>query len=165
MATQKSSSKIEVGWKAPDFALFDNQMKRRTLKEFSHGYLILAFFPGAFTSTCTREACTFRDSLAKLGTLKAKVVGISVNDPWSSRAFAEKNMLNFPLLCDYNREVIKLYGLELQNFAGLPGYTVAKRSVLILDKTGTVRFVWISEDPGIEPNYADIEKFLQETVQ
>jgi peroxiredoxin len=165
MATQKSSSKIEVGWKAPDFALFDNQMKRRTLKEFSNGYLILAFFPGAFTSTCTREACTFRDSLAKLGTLKAKVLGISVNDPWSSRAFAEKNMLNFPLLCDYNREVVKLYGLEQQNFAGLPGYTGAKRSVLILDKTGTVRFVWISEDPGIEPNYVDIEKFLQETVQ
>ncbi len=74
-------------------------------------------------------------------------------------------MLNFPLLCDYNREVMKLYGLELQNFAGLPSYTVAKRSVLILDKTGTVRFVWISEDPSIEPNYADIEKFLQETVQ
>jgi glutaredoxin-dependent peroxiredoxin len=165
MATQKSLGKIEVGWKAPDFTLFDNQMKRRNLKEFLNGNLILAFFPGAFTSVCTREVCTFRDSLARLGTFKASVVGISVNDPWSSRAFAEKNMLNFPLLCDYNREVVKLYGLELQNFAGLPSYTVAKRSVLILDKTGTVRFVWISEDPSIEPNYADIERFLQETVQ
>lgn len=165
MATQKSSSKIEVGWKAPDFTLFDNQMKRRNLKEFLDDNLILAFFPGAFTSVCTREVCTFRDSLAKLGSLKAKVVGISVNDPWSSRAFAEKNMLNFPLLCDYNREVVKLYGLELQNFAGLPGYTVAKRSVLILDKGSTVRFVWISEDPSIEPNYADIERFLQEMIQ
>jgi glutaredoxin-dependent peroxiredoxin len=164
MATEKSSSKIEVGWKAPDFTLFDNQMKCRNLKEFLNDNLILAFFPGAFTSVCTREVCTFRDSLAKLGSLHSRVVGISVNDPWSSRAFAEKNMLNFPLLCDYNREVVKLYGLELQNFAGLPGYTVAKRSILILDKGSTVRFVWISEDPSIEPNYADIEKFLQEVI-
>ena len=114
-------TKIEIGQKAPDFKLFDNQMKARTLKEFLGDKLILAFFPGAFTSVCTKEMCTFRDSLAKLDGMKAKVVGISVNDPWSSREFAEKNMLTFPLLCDYKREVIRLYDVELPNFAGLDG--------------------------------------------
>jgi peroxiredoxin len=154
-------TKMAVGQKAPEFKLVDNQMKWRTMKDFLGDALVLAFFPGAFTSVCTRELCTFRDSLAKLEALKAKVVAISVNDPWSSRAFAEKNMLTFPLLCDYKREVIRLYGIELPNFAGLEGYTVAKRSVFIIDKQGTVRYVWVSDDPSVEPNYAEIEKSLK----
>ena len=153
-------TKIEIGQKAPDFRLFDNQMKARTLKEFLGDKLILAFFPGAFTSVCTKEMCTFRDSLAKLDGMKAKVVGISVNDPWSSREFAEKNMLTFPLLCDYKREVIRLYDVELPNFAGLDGYTAAKRSVFILDKQGIVRYTWISDNPAVEPNYNEIQTFL-----
>jgi peroxiredoxin len=154
------ASKIEIGQKAPDFKLFDNQLKLRSLKEFLGDTLVLAFFPGAFTSVCAREMCTFRDSLAKLEALKAKIVGISVNDPWSNRAFAEKNMLTFPLLCDYKREVIKLYGIQLQNFAGLEGYSAAKRSVFVLDRQGMVRYVWISENPAVEPNYDEIQQFL-----
>ena len=154
-------TKIEIGQKAPDFKLFDNQQKARTLNEFLGDKLILAFFPGAFTSVCTKEMCTFRDSLAKLDGMKAKVVGISVNDPWSSREFAEKNMLTFPLLCDYKREVIRLYDVELPNFAGLDGYTAAKRSVFILDKQGIVRYTWISDNPGVEPNYNEIQLFLE----
>ena len=157
-------NRIEVGQKAPDFTLVDNQMKPRTLREFFGEKLILAFFPGAFTSTCTKEMCTFRDSIATLGTLKARVVGISVNDPWSSRAFAEKNMLTFPLLCDYKREVVKLYGIELPNFGGLQGYNVAKRSIFIIDKEGTVRYSWVSNDPTVEPNYTEIDRFLQGLV-
>jgi len=69
-------------------------------------------------------------------------------------------MLNFPLLSDYNREVIKLYSIVLENFAGLNGYNVAKRSVFVLDKDGVVRYRWVSEDPGVEPNYKDIEEVL-----
>jgi len=152
---------IKIGQRAPDFTVVDNQLKMRTLKDFLGDTLILAFFPGAFTSVCTREMCAFRDSIAKMGALKARVVGISVNDPWSSKAFAEKNMLTFPLLCDYKREVVKLYGIELPNFAGLEGYTAAKRSVFILDKEGIVRYAWVSDDPTIEPNYTEIEGFLE----
>jgi peroxiredoxin len=155
-------SKIKIGQRAPDFTLVDNEMKTRSLRDFLGQTVVLAFFPGAFTSVCTKEMCMFRDSLARFSTLKAKIMGISVNDPFSNRAFAEKNMLEFPLLCDYNREVISLYGIELRDFAGLKGYTVAKRSVFVIDGQGTVRYVWISDNPGIEPNYAEIEKFLEE---
>jgi len=154
-------SKINVGQKAPDFTLTGTDLKPKRLYDFLTQTVVLAFFPGAFTSVCTREMCTFRDSLARLNNLKAQVVGVSVNDPWANKAFAEKNLLTFPLLCDYNREVIKLYGIELKDFAGLKGYTAAKRSVFIIDKTGTVRYVWISDNPSIEPNYEEIEKFLQ----
>jgi len=154
--------KISVGRKAPDFTLPDTESKPRRLKDFLEKKVVLAFYPGAFTSVCTKEMCTFRDSIVKLSDLKAQVVGISVNDPFSNKAFAERNLLSFPLLSDYNREVIGLYGVAAKDFAGLKGYTAAKRSVFIVDRTGTVRYVWISEDPRVEPNYREIERVLEE---
>jgi len=154
-------TKIKVGQKAPDFVLPDTERKGRRLKDFLDSTVALAFFPGAFTSVCKKEMCTFRDSIARLSDLKAKVVGVSVNDPFANKGFAEANMLEFPLLSDYSREVIKIYGIELHDFAGLKGYTVAKRSVFIIDKEGTVRYVWVSDDPGVEPNYKEIEKILE----
>ena len=151
---------VVVGQKAPDFTLPDTDRKLRKLSEFLGKKLVLAFFPGAFTSTCTKEMCTFRDSIARLSELKAQVVGVSVNDPFSNKGFAERNLLTFPLLSDYNREVVRLYGIELKNFAGLQGYSVAQRSVFILDKDGIVRYRWVSDDPGKEPNYNEIESAL-----
>lgn len=155
-------NQIEVGDMAPDLVLPDIELKRRSLKEFLGKKVVLAFFVGAFTSTCTKEVCAFRDSMARLIDLNAQVVGISVNDPFSNRAFAEKNRLPFPILSDYKRDVIKQWGLELFDFAGLIGYIVAKRSIFILDETGIVRYVWVSKDPSIEPNYDEIQKALEQ---
>jgi glutaredoxin-dependent peroxiredoxin len=154
-------TKIKVGDKAPGFTLTDTEMKPRSLKEFSEQKIVLAFFIGAFTSTCTKEVCEFRDSMARLVDLNAQVIGISVNDPFSNKAFKEKNRLPFPILSDYNREAIRAYGLESFNFAGLKDYTVAKRSIFILDQNGVVRYVWVSEDPSVEPNYQEILKALE----
>jgi len=154
--------KIDVGDKAPDFTLPDTELKPRRLRDFLERKAVLAFYPGAFTSVCTKEMCTFRDSIAKLNYLKAQVVGISVNDPFSNKAFAERNMLDFPLLSDYNRQVVELYGVAAKDFAGLKGYTAAKRSIFIVDRERTVRYIWASEDPRIEPNYEEIERVLEE---
>jgi len=121
---------------------------------------VLAFFPGAFTGVCTKEMCTFRDSMQALGELEAQVVGISVNDPFSNKAFAEANRLQFPILSDYTRETVKRYDVFHENFAGLKEYTAAKRSIFILDDKGIVRYKWISEDPGKEPNYEEIKSKL-----
>ena len=118
------------------------------------------FFVGAFTSVCTKEMCAFRDSMARLIDLKAQVIGISVNDPFSNKAFAEKNRLPFPILSDYNRDVIRTYGIESSDFAGLKGYTVAKRSIFVIDEKGIVRYVWITDDPTVEPNYAEVEETI-----
>jgi len=156
-----SKPMVNVGDKAPDFTLPDTERKPRKLSEFLGKKLVLAFFPGAFTSVCTKEMCTFRDSLTRLNELKAQVVGVSVNDLFSNKGFSERNMLTFPLLSDYNREVIRLYDIELKDFAGLKGYSVAKRSVFVLDKDGFVRYRWVSEDPGVEPNYKEIEEALK----
>ncbi len=153
---------VKVGDKAPDFALPDIEKKNRSLKEFEGQNVVLAFFVNAFTSTCTKEMCTFRDSMSRLTDLKAQVVGVSVSDPFSNKEFAEKNRLPFPILSDYNREVTKAYNLESPDFAGLKGYNVAKRSIFILDKQGIIRYVWITDIPTQEPNYVDIEKALKQ---
>jgi len=151
---------VKVGDKAPDFTLMDVDMKPRSLDEFLGKKVVLAFFVGAFTSTCTMEMCAFRDSMARLTDLHAQVIGISVNDPFSNKGFAEKNYLPYPILSDYKREVIKKYGLELDNFAGLQGYTVAKRSIFILDQVGIVRYMWVSDNSAVEPDYTQIQTAL-----
>jgi peroxiredoxin len=153
-------SNVIVGSRAPEFTLVDMEMNERNLKEFLGKKVILAFYPGAFTSVCKREMCTFRDALSRLESLDAQVVGISVNDPFSNKAFHEMNMLNFPVLCDYEREVVKAYGVFHEDFAGLKGYTAAKRAVFILDREGVIRYKWVSDNPGVEPNYTEIEEKL-----
>ncbi len=155
-------NQVKVEDKAPDFTLVDMDKKPRSIHEFLGKKIVLAFYVGAFTSTCTKEVCEFRDSMARLVDLNAQVIGVSVNDPFSNKAFAEKNRLPFPVLSDYNREVIKTYGVELFDFAGLKGYTVAKRSIFVLDEEGFVRYVWISEDPSVEPNYEEIQRALEQ---
>ena len=153
---------VGVGDKAPDFELVDQDRKPRRLSEFRGRKVVLAFFPGAFTSVCTKELCTFRDSLQRLKGLKAEVIGISVNDPFTLKGFAEVNNLNFPLLSDYNREVAGLYGGYHDDFVGLRGYRAAKRAVYVIDSEGTIRYAWVSDNPAVEPNYEEIERALSQ---
>jgi len=155
------ANQIKVGDKAPSFTLPDTELKTRSLNEFIGHKVVIAFFVGAFTSVCTKEMCSFRDSMARLTDLEAQVIGISVNDPFSNKAFAEKNRLTFPILSDYNRQAIKAYGVETPDFGGLYGYTVAKRSIFLADKKGVVRYVWTTDDPMIEPDYKEIETALE----
>jgi glutaredoxin-dependent peroxiredoxin len=153
---------VKIGDMAPDFTLPDFDMKPRSLHDFLGKKVVLAFFVAAFTYTCTKEACEFRDSMARLINLNAEVISISINDPFSNKAFAEKNRLPYPILSDYKREVIKRYGIESENFAGLNGYVVAKRSIFLLDEKGIIRYLWVSDDPSVEPNYEEIQKALMD---
>ena len=148
---------VDINQKMLDFQLHDQDRKLRTLNEFQGKKIVLAFFPGAFTSVCTKEMCTFRDSLAKL---PGQVVAVSVNDPFTNKAFADANRLQFPVLSDYSRDLVKRLNIFHNDFAGLKGYVAAKRSVFIVDQTGTVRYKWISEDPAKEPNYEEIKATL-----
>ncbi len=148
---------VAVGEKMPDFQLHDQDRKLRSLNEFLGKKTVLAFFPGAFTGVCTKELCTFRDSLQAL---PGQVVAISVNDPFSNKGFADTHKLQFPILSDYTRETIKGLNIFHNDFAGLKGYTAAKRSVFILDEKGVVRYKWVSEDPTKEPNYEEIKSQL-----
>lgn len=151
---------VKVGEKAPDFKALDSALKQKKLSDYNGHKTVLAFFPGAFTSVCTKEMCTFRDSMGAFNGLDAKVVGISVDQPFSLAEFGKQNNLSFDLLSDADREISKNYGALHVNFVNIEGLTASKRSVFVLDKEGTVRYAWVSEDPGKEPDYEAIKSEL-----
>lgn len=149
---------LQTGDKAPDFTLPNHKRERVALADLRGKTVVLAFFPAAFTGVCEKEMCSFRDSLAALNDLNATVFGVSVDAPFSNGAFAERNQLNFALLSDYNREVVRAYGVAHDDFAGLTGYTAAKRSVFVIDPNGNINYAWIAPNPGVEPNYDEVQK-------
>jgi peroxiredoxin len=152
---------VNVGNKAPEFTLFDNDKKPRSLTEFRGKAVVLAFYPGAFTGVCTKELCAFRDAMSNFNHLNAQVVGVSVDSPFANKAFATQNNLQFPLLSDYTREASKMYGGVHEDFAGITGYSASKRAVFIVDANGSVKYTWVSENPGIEPDYNAITQALK----
>ncbi len=147
----------EVGQKAPDFQAPDTSRAVKSLGDFAGKTVVLAFFPGAFTGVCTKEACTLRDSAAELNGLNAEVVGVTVDSIFSQKAWADANSLQFTLVSDFKREMVNAYGTALPNFAGMEGYTSSKRSVFVIDKGGVVRYAETTENPGVEPNYEAIK--------
>jgi len=149
---------LGTGTIAPDFNLLKNMSDRVSLASLKGKKVVLAFFPAAFTSVCEKELCAFRDGLAELNGLGATVLGISVDAPFSNVAFAEKNKVTFPILSDYAREATRAYDVALDDFAGMAGYTAAKRAVFVVDKDGVIRYAWVGPNPGVEPDYASVKK-------
>ena len=142
---------VDVGAKAPDFTLTNQDRQPVSLSGQRGKPVVLAFFPAAFSSVCTKELCTFRDSLAKLGQAKAQVYGISVDTFFTLKAFQDHEKLTFPLLSDFNKQVIRDYGVFNEDMIGLKG--IAKRAVFVIDKDGSVRHREVLEDARNEPDY------------
>lgn len=153
---------LKVGEKAPSFSLYDSDRKVRNLSEFlvKGRKTILAFFPGAFTSVCIQEMCTFRDMYSELERMNGTVVGISVDAPFAQKAFAEKHGLTFPLLCDFKRETIRKYDVVWKDLGGVEGYDAANRSIFVVDDAGKVTYGWVAENPGKLPDFDAIRKAL-----
>ena len=146
---------VEVGSKAPDFTLVNQDRENVTLsQELGKGGVVLAFFPGAFSGTCTKEMCTFRDSMSNFKTMNAKVLGVSTDTFFALKAWGDQQNLGFPLLSDYNKEVINKYGVVNPDMIGLKN--IAKRAVFVIDKNGIVRHREVLEDARNEPDYAKI---------
>ena len=116
---------INVGASAPDFTLTNQDRQPVTLSGLRGKPVVLVFFPAAFSSVCTKELCTFRDSLARLNAADAQVLGISVDTFFTLKAFQTDQKLTFPLLSDFNKEVIRDYGVFNEDMVGLKG--IAKR--------------------------------------
>jgi peroxiredoxin len=153
---------LQVGATAEEFSLYDAYKKERSLSEFliKGKRTILAFYPGAFTGVCDQEMCTFRDMFSDLEKLNANLVAVSVDAPFAQKAFAEKYGLNFPLLCDFKREVVQKYGVLWKGLGGVNGYETSNRAILVLDDGGRVLYSWLAPNPGVLPNYEEIKKHL-----
>jgi peroxiredoxin len=142
---------LDVGTPAPDFTLPNQDREAVTLSAQRGHPVVLAFFPAAFSSVCTTELCTFRDRLSTLNQFNAQVYGISVDTFFSLKAFQKDQGLTFPLLSDFNKAVIRDYGVFNEDMIGMKG--IAKRAVFVLDKDGVVRHAEVLEDARNEPNY------------
>jgi len=148
---------LRVGQKAPEFSLPDAEGKQRSLGEFlGQAVALLAFFPFAFSGVCDKEMCVFRDGLYELSAPTTQVVGISVDSVFTLKAFAQTYNLPFPLLSDFNRQVTKLYGVLQNPWVGFDYGGVAKRSIFLVDKKGSLRYRWVTDTPSNEPPYEKI---------
>ena len=149
----------EIGSQAPDFTLPNQDREAVTLSDqIRNGPVVLAFFPAAFSGTCTKEMCTFRDSMRELNAVSARVLGISVDTFFALKAWAEAQKLTFPLLSDFNKEIIKRYDVVNENIIGLKG--IAKRAVFVVDRSGTIRHREVLADARNEPDYDKVRQAL-----
>ena len=149
----------ETGSIAPDFTLPNQDREAVTLSKQRGRPVVLAFFPAAFSSVCQKELCTFRDALgqlAKLNSAKTQVYGISVDTFFTLKAFGDQQHLTFPLLSDFNKTVIRDYGVFNEDMIGLKG--IAKRAVFVLDNNGVVRHREVLDDARNEPDYERVYK-------
>src|SRR6195256_3298859 len=144
----------ETGSIAPDFTLPNQDREPVTLSKQRGRPIVLAFFPAAFSSVCQKELCTFRDALSKLNKVNAQVYGISVDTFFALKAFADQQSLTFPLLSDFNKQVIRDYGVFNEDMIGLKG--IAKRAVFVIDKDGVVRHREALDDARNEPDYEQV---------
>ena len=111
--------------------------------------MVLAFFPAAFSGTCQTEMCKLRDSASALNKVSAKVLGISVDTFFALKAWADANKFNFPLLSDFNKEVIAKYGVVNPDMIGLKD--IAKRSVFVIDKAASCVIAKCSKTRATSP--------------
>jgi peroxiredoxin Q/BCP len=124
---------LAKGTQAPEFELSDQDGRRHTLKSLlAGGPLILYFYPADFTPGCTKEACSFRDLHDDLLRAKLRIVGVSPQDVDSHRRFADQHHLNFPLLADPDKTVVKAYDLD-----GPLGFGV-RRGTYLLGRDGRI---------------------------
>ena len=147
---------VTVGDTAPAFTLRATDKREVSLSEFSGQTIVMVFYPGAFTGVCDKELCAFRDSMDALNKADAVVLGISVDSPWANAEFARKYNLEFELLSGLNREAVHAYDASFVGLGGIDGYVSANRVVIIVDSAGVVRYRWVAENPGVEPNYDEV---------
>lgn len=150
---------VDVGSSAPDFTLMNQDREPVTLSDARGRPVVLAFFPAAYSGTCIEELCTIRDRMATLASDSAQVYGISVDSFFALKAFQRDQQLPFPLLSDFNKEVIRLYGVFNEDMIGLKG--LAKRSVFVLDSEGVVRYREVLDDARNEPDYGRVFATLE----
>jgi peroxiredoxin Q/BCP len=135
---------LQAGQAAPAFNLADQNGKSHALADYQGKWLILYFYPKDDTPGCTKEACSFRDDIAKLHKLGAEVVGVSLDSAESHAKFAEKYGLPFPLLADETGAVTDQYG-ALQDL-GVAKF--AKRYTYLIDPEGKIRKVYEKVNPS-----------------
>ena len=147
----------DVGSRAPDFNLLDTDGNEFGLSSLSGKRVVVAFFPAAFSGACAEELCTFRDALADYSALSAGVVANSIDGRFANGAFKDANNLPFPIHSDYKQTTINDYDVVWPDFAGMDGYTTARRSVFVIGSDGNIAWKWLSDVPSDLPPFDEVK--------
>ncbi len=158
---------VDVGDTAPDFAAslaHDGIEPFRLADHLGDGPVVLAFFPAAFSGTCTEEFCTFRDDLARFEAVGATVFGVSTDLPHALETFRSNHDLPFGLVGDPGKDAIEAYDVVDDSFERYGVEAVARRAVFVIDAEGVVRYRWLAEHPGKQPDYDAVAEAVAESA-
>ena len=131
-----------VGTPAPDFTLASTADAEVTLSRLRGRNVLLAFFPLAFTKTCTREMCAFSEDYAQFESANTVVLPISVDSVPTLKEFKVKERITVDLLSDFKREVSRRYGTLLED------RFFSNRAYVLIDRNGIVRWTFMEDTPG-----------------
>lgn len=147
---------LRVGDTAPDFTLPSTSGSDVTLSALrGRSNVVLAFFPLAFTSVCTKELCDFSSEFAAYQKLGATVFGISVDSVPALKEFKAKHEITVDLLSDFKRDVCRQYGTLLDDLF------FSKRAYFIVDKAGAVRWIHVERELGHKRENAELLEQLE----
>ena len=133
---------LDIGQKAIDFTLINQNEEEITLSDFSGKIVVLYFYPKDNTSGCTKQACAFRDVYDEILDLGAVVIGVSPDGVKSHQNFASKHNLPFHLLVDEDHKIASLYGAWGKKKMYGREYEGIIRTTYIIDKDGKVAKVY-----------------------
>ena len=133
---------LQEGNKAPYFKLKDQNEKEISLSDYKGKNVILYFYPKDNTSGCTAEACSFRDDFPKFKKVETVILGVSPDSVESHKKFAKKYNLNFSLLADEDKEVIKKYDVWKEKSMYGRKYMGVERSTFIIDSDGKIKKIF-----------------------
>ncbi len=158
---------VKAGDPAPDFVV---PLANGEVSEFAfadafpeQAPVVLAFFPGSFTSVCSHEMSTFQERLSEFEDAGATIYGVSVDLPFSQNEFRDELGLQFAFLSDSDRQLVDAYDVAM-DFGHLGVNDVAKRAVFVIDDDMTVSYAWVSDDPGVEPDYDEVLEAVSEAA-
>ena len=137
------AEEIGEGEPAPGFELTDQNGQLHSLEDYRDKWVAVYFYPKDDTPGCTTEACEFRDEIFAFKELDCQVLGVSLDDEVSHKAFADKYSLPFPLLADADGTTSEAYGVKTKMF----GMTVAKRQTFLIDPDGNIAKHYAKVDP------------------
>ena len=138
-------TELNVGDLAPDFSLLDHEGNIVSLQSFHNQQpVLLVFYPGDETLGCIKQLCAIRDDWAEFQIHHVAAYGVNHADAESHTKFWRHHGLKTPLLVDEGKKVSALYGAVGKFF----GHEIIKRSVVLIDKVGIIRYL----KRGLPPN-------------
>jgi len=138
------AEEVKEGDPAPGFELRDQNGQLHSLEDYRDKWVAVYFYPKDDTPGCTTEACEFRDNIFAFKELDCQILGVSLDDEMSHKAFADKYSLPFPILADFDGTTAEAYGVKKKMF----GMTLADRQTFIIDPDGRVAKHYAEVDPA-----------------